>query len=74
MALLLPARIPPALVAALHGAVEAAVATPPLREGLVRLEMTAHVTTSAATTERLRMERERWGGIVRAIGFTAEEG
>jgi tripartite-type tricarboxylate transporter receptor subunit TctC len=74
MALFLPARTPPALVAALHGAVEAAVATPPLRQGFMRLEMTAHVTAPVATAERVRTEHDRWGEIARAIGFTAEEG
>jgi tripartite-type tricarboxylate transporter receptor subunit TctC len=70
---LLPARTPAATVSALHRAVEAAVASAAVRDGLARLEMTPMVLSPAATAERIRMERERWGPIVRANGFSADD-
>jgi hypothetical protein len=35
--------------------------------------MTPMVLSPAATAERIRMERERWGPIVRANGFSADD-
>jgi hypothetical protein len=31
------------------------------------------VLTPLATAERIRAERDRWGPILRAIGFSAED-
>jgi tripartite-type tricarboxylate transporter receptor subunit TctC len=71
--MLLPARTPAATVSALYRVVEAAVAAPAVREGLARLEMKPMVLSPGATAERIRAQRDRWGQIVRATGFSADD-
>ena len=73
MGLYLPARVPGPLVAALHSATAEAVATPAMRDALLRLEMVPMVLSQAAFVERIRAERDAWGPIVRASGFSADD-
>ncbi|UPY38948.1 tripartite tricarboxylate transporter substrate binding protein [Sediminicoccus sp. KRV36] len=70
--IVLPARTPPVLVAALHAAVSRAVAAEPVRERLARLEITPGVLSPEATAARLRADFAAWGPVVAASGFTAE--
>ncbi len=70
---ILPVGTPPALVDALHAAISRAVEQDAMRERLARLEITPGVLSSAATTDLLRAEMLRWGSIVAASGFVAEE-
>jgi tripartite-type tricarboxylate transporter receptor subunit TctC len=72
-AVMLPARAPQAVVAALHGAVAAALAEPALQERLARIEMAPLALTPAETGARLRAEFAAWGPVVQASGFRAEE-
>ena len=71
--LMLPAATPAPLVAALNEAVQAAVEHRTARERLARLEMAPMMLSPEATAERIRSERDRWGPIVRAIGFSADD-
>ncbi len=68
-----PARVPAALVAALHAAAVAAVVGPAMRDGLLRIGLTAGSLPQAEFAERIRAEREAWGPIVRASGFSADD-
>ena len=70
---MLPARAPEPVVAALQAAIAAAVAEPGLRERLMRLELTPMVLSPQATALRLRTELAAWGPVVAASGFKAEE-
>jgi tripartite-type tricarboxylate transporter receptor subunit TctC len=71
--LMLPAATSAPLVTALNDAVRAAVEHPAARERLARLEMAPMVLSSEATAERIRAEREHWGPVVRASGFSADD-
>jgi tripartite-type tricarboxylate transporter receptor subunit TctC len=71
--LMLPAATPAPLVTALNDAVRTAVEQPVAREGLARLEMAPMVLSPTATAARIRAEREHWGPIVRASGFSADD-
>jgi tripartite-type tricarboxylate transporter receptor subunit TctC len=73
MGVYVPIRTPAPTLASLHQLLVDAVATPAMREGLMRLEMTPMTMTSGAFVERVRAEREAWAPIVRAIGFSADE-
>jgi tripartite-type tricarboxylate transporter receptor subunit TctC len=70
---MLPARAPEPVVAALQAAIAAAVAEPGLRERLMRLELTPMVLSPQATALRLRTELAAWGPVVAVSGFKAEE-
>jgi tripartite-type tricarboxylate transporter receptor subunit TctC len=70
---LLPAGTPPAIVQGLFTAITQAGATPEMRAALERLDFSPGVSASpAAFAARIRQEREEWGPIVRASGFTPE--
>jgi tripartite-type tricarboxylate transporter receptor subunit TctC len=71
--LMLPARTPDALVAALHAAVAEAVATPAVAQGFARLALTPLVLGPAETAARIRAERETWGPVVQSVGFNADD-
>lgn len=70
---MLPARAPEPIVAALHAAIAAALAEPGMRERLTRLELMPTVLSPQATAVRLRTELAAWGQVVAASGFKAEE-
>ena len=71
--LFLPARVPAPLVEALFRATAEAVAAPAMQAGLTRLEYRPGTLPQAAFAERIRAEREAWGPIVQATGFTADD-
>ena len=50
-----------------------AVAAPAMQAGLTRLEYRPGTMPQAAFAERIRAEREAWGPIVQATGFTADD-
>jgi tripartite-type tricarboxylate transporter receptor subunit TctC len=70
---MLPARAPGPVVAALNAAVADAVANATLRERLTQMQMTPMVLSPAETGARLAREFAAWGPVVRASGFTPEE-
>ena len=72
MGLFLPARTPPAVVAALHGTVAAAAATPEVRQALDRLEFQPTILGPEDFAARIRRERDNWGRVVRESGFRPE--
>jgi tripartite-type tricarboxylate transporter receptor subunit TctC len=72
-AVMLPARAPQPVVAALNAAIAEAVADPTVRDRLAQLEMTPMVLSPGATAARLAAEFAAWGPTVRASGFTPEE-
>ena len=69
----LPAGTPAPVVEGLERTIAAANATPEMRAALARMEQTPVVMGTRALTEHLARERERWGPIVQATGYTAEE-
>jgi len=70
---LAPAGTPAAIIDALHAAIVAALARPDLREALGRMEQNSLGSPPAVFAARIRGERERWGPIVAATGYTVEE-
>lgn len=72
-AVMLPARAPEPVVAALNAAIADAVAEPAVRERLLQMQMLPMVLSPADTASRLAREFEAWGPVVRASGFTPEE-
>jgi tripartite-type tricarboxylate transporter receptor subunit TctC len=72
MGLFLPARTPPATVAALHRAVAAAADTPEVRQALERLEFLPTIDGPEAFAARIRRDRDAWGPVVRDSGFRPE--
>lgn len=72
-AVMLPARTPAPIVAALNAALAEAVAEPALRERLAQLQIAPGVLSPAETGARLQAEHAAWGPTVRAAGFTPEE-
>lgn len=71
--LMLPAATPAPLVGALNEAVRVVVEHPAARERLAPLEMVPKVLSPEATAARIRAEREHWGPIVKASGFSADD-
>jgi tripartite-type tricarboxylate transporter receptor subunit TctC len=72
-AVMLPARTPAPIVAALNTAIAEAVAEAAVRERLAQLQMTPLVLSPAETSARLAREFAAWGPAIRASGFTPEE-
>lgn len=72
-AILVPARTPPALIAALDAALAEAMTLPAMREGIARLGLVPLHENAATATARLRQDTDRWGPIVRASGWTPED-
>ena len=50
-----------------------AAATPEIRDGLARIEISPLVLEPAAFGVRIQREREAWGPIVAASGFNPDE-
>lgn len=71
--LLMPARTPPDLVQKLYEAVRIAAAKPQLREVLEKLEYGIVNLPPETYAASLMSDRDRWGPIVRATGFRAED-
>ena len=71
--ILLPAAAPPPVVEGLERAIASASGRPELRAALAKMEQVPVSLGSRGMAERIRSERDRWGPIVRATGYTAEE-
>jgi len=67
-----PAKTPPAVIAAASDAIQAALKDPGVADGLAAVGLIASGSTPQAMAESLRREHERWGPLVKRIGFTAE--
>lgn len=67
--ILVPARTPPAVIAALNSSVRAALATPEVRAGLTRLSLDVTESTPAAFTQLIKADTQRSAEAVKASGF-----
>lgn len=67
-----PARTPADVVARLSAAIGSALAAPEVIESLATMGLEARSSTPAELAALLKRDGERWGPIVKAIGFTAE--
>jgi tripartite-type tricarboxylate transporter receptor subunit TctC len=68
----LPAKAAPALVARLNAALRTALAAPETVSGLAAMGLEAQSSSPAELAARLKSDTERWGPVVKAIGFTAD--
>lgn len=68
----LPAKTPADIVNRLNTALRAALAAPETVAGLAGMGLEAKSSTPAELAARLKADTERWGPLVKAIGFTAE--
>ncbi len=69
----MPARTPPDAVAKASAALNAALQRQDVRESYAAIGMDTVTSTPAGFAATVRDDIERWGPIVRASGFTAEE-
>ncbi|MSQ51854.1 MAG: extra-cytoplasmic solute receptor [Betaproteobacteria bacterium] len=69
----MPAKTPPQIVAKFNGAVSGLLKTEEMRQSLAKLGANAFSATSEEFGQIIRRELERWGPIVKASGFTAED-
>jgi len=67
-----PAKTPAATVASANAVITAALKEPSVIEGLGVVGLVAHGTTAQAMAADVKAEYERWGPLVKQIGFTAE--
>ena len=67
-----PARTPAPIVAAANAAITAALKEPAMIDGLGAIGLIARGSTAEAQAASLAAETERWGPLVKRIGFTAE--
>jgi tripartite-type tricarboxylate transporter receptor subunit TctC len=63
-----PARLPPAIVARLNGAVRVAVGAPGMADRLGALGAEPAAGTPEALTELIRRDTEKWGRVIRLSG------
>jgi len=68
-----PARMPPDVVAALNGAIGEAVGSPEMTESLARMGNDTKFQPPDAFAAQLKADLTRWGPVVKASGFVAEE-
>lgn len=67
-----PAKTPAPVVAAASSAINAALADKAVIDGLGVVGLIAQGSSGEALTKSLRAENERWGPLVKRIGFTAD--
>ena len=67
-----PARTPNDVIGRLNTAIRAALAAPDTVNGLAAMGLEAQSSTPAELAQRLRRDHDRWGPLVKQIGFTAE--
>ncbi len=67
-----PARTPNDVIGRLNTAIRAALAAPETVNGLAAMGLEAQSSTPAELAQRLRRDHDRWGPLVKQIGFTAE--
>ena len=68
----LPAKAAPDVVQRANVAMRAALAGPEVIEGVAVMGLEARSSTPAELAAMLKADTERWGPIVKSIGFTAE--
>jgi len=68
----LPAKAAPETVQRLNAAIRAALAQQDVIDGLGQMGLEAQSSTPAELAALLKSDTERWGPLVKAIGFTAE--
>jgi tripartite-type tricarboxylate transporter receptor subunit TctC len=68
----LPAKAPPAVVTRLNTALRTALAAPETVSGLALMGLEAQSSSPAELAARLKTDTERWGPVVKAIGFSAD--
>ena len=68
----LPARAPQDVVQRLNSAIRSALASPDVIDGLAVSYLEALPTSPAQLAAMLKADTERWGPLVKAIGFTPE--
>ena len=68
----LPARTAPELVQRANAALRAALAEKDVVDGLALMGLESKSSTPAELAAMLKADTERWGPIVKSIGFTAE--
>ncbi|HTP71607.1 MAG TPA: Bug family tripartite tricarboxylate transporter substrate binding protein [Burkholderiaceae bacterium] len=68
----LPAKSPPEVVQRANAALRAALAEREVIEGLETMGLEAKSSTPAELGAMLKADTERWGPVVKAIGFTAD--
>jgi tripartite-type tricarboxylate transporter receptor subunit TctC len=69
----LPARTPPDAVNALSAALKVATASPEMAESLAKFGNDPDFQTPEAFRARVKADIERWGPVVKASGFVAED-
>ena len=67
-----PKGTPPAIVGAAQTAIEAALKDKSVIDGLAQVGLIAQGSTAEAMAKSWRDENERWGPLVKRIGFTAD--
>ncbi|MFM8548796.1 MAG: Bug family tripartite tricarboxylate transporter substrate binding protein [Betaproteobacteria bacterium] len=67
-----PAKTPGAIVARLNAAMRAALAAPETVSGLATMGLEAKSSSPEELAARLKADTDRWGPLVKAIGFTAD--
>ena len=68
----LPARVSPDVVTRLNTAIRAALASQDVIDGLASLYLEPLPTSPAQLAGMLKADTERWGPLVKAVGFTPE--
>jgi tripartite-type tricarboxylate transporter receptor subunit TctC len=68
----LPAKAPAAVVSRMNTALRAALAAPETVSGLATMGLEAKSSSPAELAARLKADNDRWGPVVKAIGFTAD--
>ncbi|MBO9642716.1 MAG: Bug family tripartite tricarboxylate transporter substrate binding protein [Pseudacidovorax sp.] len=68
----LPPGAAPAIVDRLNAALRPALASSDVVDGLAAFGLEATASSPSELAARLRADHERWGGVVRSIGFTAD--
>jgi len=66
-----PAKTPNDVIARLNTAMRAALAAPETVNGLAAMGLEAKSSSPAELAARLKADTDRWGPLVKAIGFTA---
>jgi tripartite-type tricarboxylate transporter receptor subunit TctC len=67
-----PAKTPADVINRLNTAMRAALAAPETVNGLATMGLEARSSTPAELAARLKADTERWGPLVKTIGFTAD--
>lgn len=67
-----PAKTPADVIARLNTTMRAALAAPETMNGLAAMGLEAKSSTPAELAARLKADTDRWGPLVKAIGFTAD--